>query len=264
MDLTKRWLEAIEGTNALACDLEFQDRKLRRRLDAPDARDVHFEFADPVRKFASWPGKRNYEGKFWFSSTKQHVPFESFWERAYLATLDRPGTATAVASQPMWIRWPAHERSHAPDYFARLADGSALLVDVKPRELTKEKDHAVFDLTRRLAGAMGWTYQDRDCCAVRRDTDRLGRLRHHIVAEREQLTRVLASWSSFLASSADATDVLDVSVAADGDPASAPDRARLGQLNREIALYNGAMDSLIAELRRLIGTTSRITSPTQR
>ena len=59
----------------------------------------------------------------------------------------------------MWIRWPAHERSHAPDYFARLADGSGLLVDVKPRELTKEKDHAVFDLTRRLAGAMGWTYQ---------------------------------------------------------------------------------------------------------
>lgn len=159
MDLTKRWLEAMEGTNALACDLEFQDRKLRRRVDAPDARNVHFEFADPVRKFASWPGKRNYEGKFWFSSTKQHVPFESFWERAYLATLDRPGTATAVASQPMWIRWPAHERSHAPDYFARLADGSGLLVDVKPRELTKEKDHVVFDLTRRLAGAMGWTYQ---------------------------------------------------------------------------------------------------------
>ena len=159
MDLTLRWLEAIEGTNALACDLEFRDRKFRRRVDALDARDVNFEFADPVRKFASWRGKRHYEGKFWLSSTNQHVPFESFWERAYLATLDRTRTATAVASQPMWIRWPGIDRSHAPDYFARLEDGSGLLVDVKPRALTKEKDRAAFELTRRLAGAMGWTYQ---------------------------------------------------------------------------------------------------------
>jgi hypothetical protein len=58
----------------------------------------------------------------------------------------------------MWIRWRSPKRSHAPDYFVRRSDGSALLVDVKPVELIKPEDSIKFELTRRLAAALGWSY----------------------------------------------------------------------------------------------------------
>jgi len=51
-----------------------------------------------------------------------------------LIELDRTPGVVAVASQPMWIRWTLTEggREHCPDYFVRLDDGQAVLMDVKP------------------------------------------------------------------------------------------------------------------------------------
>lgn len=158
MSLTTEWLDAIDGTNALAATIEFSRHGHVQQVDPLDAGRVAFEDADPVRSFVSWPGKRNFEGRLWLSSTSQHVPFESFWERAFLATLDRTRDAVAVSSQPMWIHWRCPKRSHAPDYFVRRADGSGLLVDVKPAERVKPDDQAKFGLTRRLAAALGWSY----------------------------------------------------------------------------------------------------------
>lgn len=89
------------------------------------------------------------------ASTGQHVPFESFWERAFLTSVDRTGDAVGVSSQPMWIRWRSPKRSHAPDYFVRRSDGTALLADVRPAELIKPEDSTKFELTRRLAAALG-------------------------------------------------------------------------------------------------------------
>jgi hypothetical protein len=156
--LTADWLGAIDGTNALAATIEFSSHGLVQQTDPLDAAGVAFEEADPVRSFVSWPGKRNFEGRLWLSSTGQHVPFESFWERAFLTALDRTGEATGVSSQPMWIRWRSPKRSHAPDYFVRRDDGSGLLVVVRPRELIGSEDEAKFELTRRLAAALGWSY----------------------------------------------------------------------------------------------------------
>jgi hypothetical protein len=64
-----------------------------------------------------------------------------------------------VASQPFWLFWPAGEdkvRSHVPDYFARLADGSALVVDCRPVERIKPKDMAAFEATRTACEHVGW------------------------------------------------------------------------------------------------------------
>ena len=33
----------------------------------------------PVREFFAWPGKRNYEGLWWSSTTSNMIPFESCW-----------------------------------------------------------------------------------------------------------------------------------------------------------------------------------------
>lgn len=159
MNLTNGWLDAVDGENALAATVEFRDHGGRREVDAADLSRVAFENADPVRRFPSWPGKRHYEGKFWMSSTGQHVPFESFWERGFLASLDRTSVAVAVASQPMWIRWRQPKASHAPDFFVRRNDGSAALVDVRPREVIKAHDAEIFARTGRLAAAYGWEYE---------------------------------------------------------------------------------------------------------
>lgn len=117
MTLTVEWLAAIDGTNALAATIEFSRHGLVQHVDPVDAARVAFEDADPVREFPSWPGKCHFEGKLWIASTGQHVPFESFWERAFLTSVDRTGDSVGMSSQPMWIRWRSPKRSYAPDYF---------------------------------------------------------------------------------------------------------------------------------------------------
>jgi hypothetical protein len=46
------------------------------------------ERAVPIRRFFAWPGKRNYEGLWWSSTVRAHVPFESLLEREYLMWAD--------------------------------------------------------------------------------------------------------------------------------------------------------------------------------
>ncbi len=99
MTLTQDWLAAIDGTNAVAATIEFSRQGLLQHADPVDAARVMFEDADPVREFPSWPGKRNFEGKLWMASTSRHVPFESFWERSFLTTLDRTGDVVGVCNR---------------------------------------------------------------------------------------------------------------------------------------------------------------------
>ena len=59
-----------------------------------------------------------------------------------------------MAAQPMWLRWTAESgRSvrHAPDYFARRADGTGVVIDVRADERIGEQDAAVFAATGRLS-----------------------------------------------------------------------------------------------------------------
>ena len=49
--------------------------------------------------------------------------------------------------------------SHAPDFFARRADGSAVVVDCRPVERRKPRDVAKFDATARACALVGWEYR---------------------------------------------------------------------------------------------------------
>lgn len=155
MSQTTAWLEALDGTNAVAATIRYSLHGFAREAQAADAARVAFEDTDPVRAPSSYPHRKSFEGRLWLASTRQHVLFESFWERAFLANLDRTQSAERVASQPMWIDWSTPGRSHAPDFFVRRTDGSALLVDVHPKDDTDADDEAKFELTRRLSGALG-------------------------------------------------------------------------------------------------------------
>ena len=63
------------------------------------------------------------------------VGFESWLERDHVMFMDFDPDITGIASQPFWLHWrdeADRSRRHAPDFFARRADASGLVVDVRP------------------------------------------------------------------------------------------------------------------------------------
>lgn len=140
-------------------DLEFATRegRLRQRLDR--AAVVPFEHdCSPVRNFPSFRGQRNFPGLWWFATTGAHVGHESWVERDQLMALDADPDVVGVLSQPFWIHWPDGTR-HAPDYFVRRRDGSAVVVDVREDDRISEADRQVFDRTAAACETVGWGYR---------------------------------------------------------------------------------------------------------
>lgn len=132
------------------------------RAELADAWMVAFESCLPVRRFPSYKGQKHFSGRWWSATMGRHVGYESWLERDHLMLLDFDPTVVGVASQPFWLFWTTElgkTRSHAPDYFARLVDGEALVVDCRPVERIKPKDAATFAATRTMCEQVGWRYQ---------------------------------------------------------------------------------------------------------
>ncbi len=123
--------------------------------------NVGFEHVLPVRSFGSFQGQRSFQGSWWFATTGGHVGFESWVERDAVMLLDFDPDVIAVSSQPFCLTWANRPRArrHVPDFFARLADGSALVIDVRPDELVGADDAEVFAATQRACAAVGWGYR---------------------------------------------------------------------------------------------------------
>jgi hypothetical protein len=124
--------------------------------------NVAFERVAPVRGFASFRGQRNRPGLWWFATTGEHVGHESWLERDRLMVLDADPEVVGVAAQPMWLRWTAESGRlvrHAPDFFARRADGTGVVVDVRADQRIGDQDAAVFAATAQVCALVGWDYQ---------------------------------------------------------------------------------------------------------
>ena len=78
-----------------------------------------------------------------------------------MIAMDFDQAVVGIASQPFWLFWVADGkvRSHAPDYFARRVDGSAVVVDCRPVERRPPCDVAAFEATRQACGLLGWEYR---------------------------------------------------------------------------------------------------------
>jgi hypothetical protein len=66
---------------------------------------------------------------------------------------------TAIAAQPFWLRWrddAGRSRRHAPDLFAQLTDGSAVVIDVRPDDRIEPRDTESFDAIRKACELAGW------------------------------------------------------------------------------------------------------------
>ncbi|MCO6004926.1 TnsA-like heteromeric transposase endonuclease subunit [Actinoallomurus purpureus] len=133
------------------------------RVPLTDAWSVRLESAPPARSFASYKGQRHFPGRWWTATEEGHVGYESWLERDHLMLLDFDPAIIGIASQPFWLFWSTEDRrkgrSHAPDYFARKADGSGVVVDCRPAERRKPRDLAAFEATRKACGLVGWEYR---------------------------------------------------------------------------------------------------------
>jgi len=127
----------------------------------PAAWGVRFERVRPVREFVSFRGQRNFPGLWWSATTGAHVGYESWLERDWVMLLDFDSDVVGLASQPFWLSWSVsgRRRRHAPDIFARLRDGTGIVVDVRPDDRIDAEDAEVFAATARACDAAGWGYR---------------------------------------------------------------------------------------------------------
>jgi hypothetical protein len=190
---------AVGGTaELLPCEVAqlcwFDEAGAEARGPLTGSWNAAFERAAPTRAFGSFKGQRSFQGSWWLSTTGEHVGFESWLERDVLMALDFDADVVAVASQPFWLSWPGEgrPRRHAPDYFARRVDGSALVIDVRADDRIDAHDAEVFAATAQACEWVGWQYERRgkldpllganlrmwwSCCMVSGQALRRGRRR---------------------------------------------------------------------------------------
>lgn len=132
------------------------------RLPLEEAWSFAFEAGRPVRRFTARKGQRHLSGLWWSATAGAHVGFESWLERDHVVALDFDRSVVGIASQPFWLYWTDGEGrrvSHAPDFFARRSDGSAVVVDCRPVDRRPPADVVKFDATAAACASLGWEYR---------------------------------------------------------------------------------------------------------
>jgi hypothetical protein len=155
--------EPLSGRNGAAgFEVAWVQAGVEVRRPLAGAVEVAYEEVAPVREFPSYRGQRHFPGLYWAATMLRHVGFESWLERDHAISMDFDPSVTEFASQRFWLFWTSTEGvrlSHAPDYFARRADGSAVVVDCRPEGRRKPRDLAKFAGTQAACEAVGWDYR---------------------------------------------------------------------------------------------------------
>ena len=141
---------------------EFVDvtgRLCRRPLS--EAWATPFEHAAPVRSLPSFRGQKNFTGLYYAATMDAHVGFESCLERDVAMTLDFDTEVVAFSSQPFCLSWPEGGRRHwhTPDFFARLEDGTGVVIDVRPDDRIGPRDVRAFAVTETACEQVGWLFR---------------------------------------------------------------------------------------------------------
>lgn len=177
-----------------------------------------FESCRPVRRFLSHKGQRHLSGLWWSATVGGHVGFESWLERDHVMALDFDPSVVGISSQPFWLSWrdeAGKAISHAPDFFARRADGTAVVIDCRPVERRKPRDVAKFEATERACAVLGWSYRlvgapDPVVTANLRWLAGYRHPRHDLLGVSEMLRRVFAKPAPLMAGAAVVGDPIAV------------------------------------------------------
>ena len=144
-------------------ELCYLDEAGSERRELPDSwAGLRPEAFRPVREFRWARGQRHLPGLWWSATTGSHVGYESWLERDHVMLLDFDPLVAAIAAQPFWLRWrddAGRSRRHAPDLFARMADGSGVVIDVRPDDRIEQKDAEAFDATRNACELAGLSFR---------------------------------------------------------------------------------------------------------
>jgi len=122
---------------------------------------VAFEDVGPVREFGWSRSQRHWPGWWWSATTGRHVGYESWLERDHAMLLDFDTAVAGFGSQPFWLSWPGdtRRRRHAPDFFARLVDGTGVVIDVRADDRIEPADAEAFAATARACELVGWQFR---------------------------------------------------------------------------------------------------------
>jgi hypothetical protein len=122
---------------------------------------VAFESVAPWRGFPSFRGQSNFPGWWWSATMGRHVGDESWLERDHLMLLDFDPGVAGLSSQPFRLSWETCgvRRRHVPDFFARLRDGSGVVVDVRADDRIGPRDAAAFKVTAWACELAGWQFR---------------------------------------------------------------------------------------------------------
>jgi hypothetical protein len=132
------------------------------RVPLEEAWQVPLEAGGPVRRVPARKGQRHLSGLWWSATMGAHVGYESWLERDHLMALDFDAGVARIASQPFWLSWSdeaGQRMKHAPDFFARRVDGSAVVIDCRPAERRPPRDVAKFDAMEVACDSVGWEYR---------------------------------------------------------------------------------------------------------
>ena len=157
-----------------------------------------------------------FPGWWWAATTGRHVGYESWLERDHVRALDFDQEITGIASQPFWLYWTGERgrRRHTPDYFARRAGGTGVVIDVRADDRIEAADAEAFAVTAEVCARLGWEFRRAgEIGQVLGGNVRwLARYRHPRCAGRAEVTRRLreafADSAPLLAAAAEAGDPL--------------------------------------------------------
>ena len=112
----------------------------------------------PWRSVRSHRGQRHLPGWYWSATTGGYVLYESRLELARLLLGDFDSDVVGIAAQPLLVR--DADRRHVPDFLLARADGSVLVVNVKPADrLDKEEIAEALAWAGRVFAERGWEHE---------------------------------------------------------------------------------------------------------
>jgi hypothetical protein len=154
---------AVAGDADPEFELCFLERRGPERRERPALwPGLQPELFLPVREFRWARGQGHLPGLWWSVTTGSHVGYESWLERDHVMLLDFDPQVAAIAAQPFWLCWrddAGRSRRHAPDLFARMAGGSAVVIDVRPDDRIEPRDAEAFAATRSACELAGWGFR---------------------------------------------------------------------------------------------------------
>jgi hypothetical protein len=155
-------VEAFTQRGAGVFEVEYvgEDR-VRRREALSAVWTVRFESLPPVRKVRTYVGQRSVTREYWSTTMRRALACESRLERDHAMLMDFDPQVAGLVSQPFRLFWPGRRGrlGHVPDFFARLADGTGVVVDVRPDDQIEREDAQAFAATERVCELAGWSFR---------------------------------------------------------------------------------------------------------